>query len=141
MIPLWADKLKKDGLCAFQASARSGVLYCHREKERGFFWQGKQRYTLLRRFMYRRARKNKQRGEGLEIARPIRIGNNVWIGANVSVLPDVTIGAIIGAGSVVNKDIPANVTAVGNPCRVMRQITEADKDRYPWVDCKGGICK
>ncbi len=75
----------------------------------------------------------KQRGEGLEIARPIKIGNNVWFGASVTVLPGVTIGdnTIIGAGSVVNKDIPSGVIAVGNPCRVMRNITEEDKNRYP----------
>ena len=77
-----------------------------------------------------------QRGAGLEIALPIKVGNNVWIGANVSVLPGVTIGdnTIIGAGSVVNKDIPSGVIAVGNPCRVMRKITEEDKHKYPvWV--------
>ena len=73
-----------------------------------------------------------QRGAGLEIALPIKVGNNVWIGTNVSVLPGVTIGdnTIIGAGSVVNKDIPSNVIAVGNPCRVMREITEEDKHKY-----------
>lgn len=77
-----------------------------------------------------------QRSAGLEIARPIIIGNNVWVGANVSVLPGVTIGdnTIIGAGSVVNKDIPSDVVAVGNPCRVMRKITEADKDKYLRAD-------
>lgn len=76
---------------------------------------------------------SEQRANGLEIAKPIKIGNNVWLGANVSVLPGVTIGdnTIIGAGSVVNKDIPSNVIAVGNPCRVIRQITEADKKKYP----------
>lgn len=76
---------------------------------------------------------SEQRNQGLEIARPIKVGNNVWIGTNVSVLPGVTIGdnTIIGAGSVVNKDIPSDVIAVGNPCRVMRKITEADKDKYP----------
>ena len=65
-----------------------------------------------------------QRNAGLEYARPIRIGNNVWIGALVSVLPGVTIGdnCVIGAGSVVNKDIPANSMAAGNPCRVIRSI-------------------
>lgn len=75
----------------------------------------------------------KQRGNGLEIALPIKVGSNVWIGANVSVLPGVIIGdnTIIGAGSVVNKDIPAGVIAVGNPCRVIREITEADKHKYP----------
>lgn len=76
---------------------------------------------------------SEQRSRGLEIARPIRVGNNVWIGANVSILPGVTIGdnTIIGAGSVVNKDIPADVIAVGNPCRVIRKITEKDKEKYP----------
>ena len=74
-----------------------------------------------------------QRGKGLEIALPIKVGNNVWFGANVSVLPGVTIGdnTIIGAGSVVNKDIPSGVIAVGNPCRVIREITEKDKEKYP----------
>lgn len=76
---------------------------------------------------------SEQRSRGLEIARPIRVGNNVWIGANVSILPGVTIGdnTIIGAGSVVNKDIPAGVIVVGNPCRVIRKITEKDKEKYP----------
>ena len=57
-------------------------------------------------------------------ALPIHIGRGCWIGANVVVLPGVTIGdgTVIGAGSVVTKDIPANVVAVGNPCRVLRQI-------------------
>ena len=74
-----------------------------------------------------------QRKAGLEIARPITIGSNVWIGAGTTVLAGVTIGdnSIIGAGSVVSKSIPANVVAVGVPCRVMREITEADKYRYP----------
>lgn len=65
-----------------------------------------------------------QRNCGLEYARPITIGNNVWIGAGVSILPGVTIGdnAVIGAGSVVNKDIPSGVLAAGNPCRVIRKI-------------------
>ncbi len=64
-----------------------------------------------------------QRNEGLEFTRPISVGNNVWFGGNVTVIPGVTIGdnSIIGAGSVVNKDIPANVVAVGNPCRVIRE--------------------
>lgn len=74
-----------------------------------------------------------QRTNGLEIALPISVGNNVWIGANVSVLPGVTIGnnTIIGAGSVVNKDIPSDVIAVGNPCKVIRSVTEKDKEKYP----------
>lgn len=74
-----------------------------------------------------------QRREGLEIAQPITIGNNVWIGANVSVLSGITIGdgTVIGAGSVVNRDIPSGVIAAGNPCRVIREITDADKKKYP----------
>ena len=76
---------------------------------------------------------SEQRAKGLEIARPITVGNNVWIGANVSVLPGVTIGSssFIGAGSVVNKDIPEGVIAAGNPCKVIRKITEEDKKKYP----------
>ena len=67
----------------------------------------------------------------LDVAK-VRIGDNVWLGAGVIVLPGVTIGnnVVIGAGSVVNKDIPDNSLAVGNPCRVLRQITEADRDFY-----------
>ena len=67
-----------------------------------------------------------QRNLGLETAYPVRIGNNVWIGAGVQILPGVSIGnnSVIGAGSVVNKSIPANVLAVGNPCRVVREIEE-----------------
>lgn len=63
---------------------------------------------------------------------PVRIGNNVWIGANSVILPGVTIGdnTVIGAGSIVTKDIPANVVAVGNPCRVLRAINERDKHYY-----------
>jgi galactoside O-acetyltransferase len=74
-----------------------------------------------------------QRNEGLEVALPITIGNNVWIGAGVTVLGGVTIGdnTVIGAGSVVTKSIPSNVIAVGVPCRVQREITEEDKERYP----------
>lgn len=73
------------------------------------------------------------RCKGMEIALPITVGDHVWIGTNVSVLPGVTIGSdtIIGAGSVVNKDIPSGVIAAGNPCRVIRRITEADKNKYP----------
>lgn len=78
-----------------------------------------------------------QRIAGLEIALPITVGNSVWFGANVTVLPGVNIGdnVVIGAGSVVTKDIPSGVVAVGNPCRVLRQLTEADKEKYPiWKD-------
>ncbi|EIZ1360017.1 sugar O-acetyltransferase [Vibrio vulnificus] len=66
---------------------------------------------------------------------PVHIKDNVWIGANSVVLPGVTIGenSVIGAGSVVTKDIPANVVAVGNPCRVLRPIGEHDK-RYFYRD-------
>jgi len=65
-----------------------------------------------------------QRIAGIEYARPIRVGNNVWIGAGVQVCPGVTIGdnCVIGAGSIVTKDIPANSLAVGNPCKVIREI-------------------
>lgn len=65
-----------------------------------------------------------RRNQGLEYARPITVGDNVWIGAGVNVLPGVTIGngAIIGAGSIVNRDIPPKVLAVGNPCRVIRPL-------------------
>lgn len=64
------------------------------------------------------------RNKGLENAKPITIGNNVWLGAGCSVLPGVTIGdnAVIGAGSVVTKDIPAHVLAFGNPCKVVKEI-------------------
>jgi galactoside O-acetyltransferase len=63
---------------------------------------------------------------------PIHIEENVWIGANSVVLPGITIGknSVIGAGSIVTKDIPANVVAVGNPCKVMREISERDKKYY-----------
>lgn len=73
-----------------------------------------------------------QRNKGLEIALPISVGDNVWIGTHVSVLPGVTIGSnvVIGAGSVVTRDIPSNVVAFGNPCRVIRSITEEDKKKY-----------
>lgn len=70
-----------------------------------------------------------RRRAGLEFALPVTIGNNVWIGGNTVILPGVTIGdnTIIGAGSVVTKSIPANVVAVGNPCRVLREVSAADR--------------
>ncbi len=63
---------------------------------------------------------------------PIHIGKNCWLGAGVIVLPGITIGdnSVIGAGSVVTKDIPANVIAVGNPCKVLREINDHDKEFY-----------
>lgn len=74
-----------------------------------------------------------QRKAGLEIAKPITIGNNVWIGAGSVILAGVTIGdnTVIGAGSVVKNSIPANVVAVGVPCKVIREITDDEKNRYP----------
>ncbi|OAB28390.1 maltose acetyltransferase [Paenibacillus macquariensis subsp. defensor] len=73
-----------------------------------------------------------QRNEGLEIVAPITVGNNVWIGGGVTVIAGVTIGdnTIIGAGSVVTKNIPSGVIAAGNPCRLIREITEEDKTKY-----------
>ncbi len=69
---------------------------------------------------------------GMQFSIPIRIGNNVWIGANSVILPGVTIGdnSVIGAGSIVTRDIPPNVVAVGNPCKVLRPISENDKKYY-----------
>lgn len=71
------------------------------------------------------------RKQHLEYALPIIIGNDVWIGGNTVINPGVTIhdGAIIGSGSVVNKDVPANTIVVGNPIRILRVISEADKQR------------
>ena len=65
-----------------------------------------------------------RRNRGIERARPITIGDNCWLGGNVTILPGVTIGesAVIGAGSVVTKDIPPFVIAAGNPCRVLRAL-------------------
>lgn len=74
----------------------------------------------------------KLRKKSAQYNKAIHIGNNVWLGGNVFVMPGVTIGdnSIIGASSVVTKDIPANVIAVGNPCRVLRSITEKDEQIY-----------
>lgn len=67
---------------------------------------------------------SKERASGIESAKPITVGNNVWFGGNVCVMPGVTIGdnTVIGAGSVVTKDIPSNVLAVGNPCRPIKDV-------------------
>lgn len=73
-----------------------------------------------------------ERMHGCCSGKPIRIGRNVWLGGDVKVLAGVTIGdnAIIGAGSIVTKDVPPDVVAAGVPCRVIRKITEADKTDY-----------
>jgi acetyltransferase-like isoleucine patch superfamily enzyme len=70
-----------------------------------------------------------KRNAGYEQAKPITVGDNVWIGGGVTILPGVKIGnnSVIGAGSVVTKDIPANVLAFGNPCRVVREIPVSKK--------------
>ena len=70
--------------------------------------------------------------KALQYNRDVHIEENVWIGANVVVVPGVTIGknSVIGAGSVVTKDIPANVVAVGNPCKILREIGEKDREFY-----------
>jgi len=72
----------------------------------------------------------------LEYGKPIKIGNNVWIGGNTIINPGITVGnnVVIGSGSIITKDIPENVIAVGNPCKVLRLITEEDK-KY-WEDNK-----
>ncbi|UED87324.1 maltose acetyltransferase domain-containing protein [Streptomyces profundus] len=69
---------------------------------------------------------------GTQFSFPVRIGHDVWIGSNVVLLPGVTIGdgSVIGAGSVVTRDVPERVVAVGNPCRVLRPITERDQHYY-----------
>ena len=76
------------------------------------------------------------RKAGVEIAKPITIGNNVWIGANCTVLAGVEIGdnSVIGAGSVVTKSIPKNVVAVGVPCKILREITNEDKKTFSMHD-------
>lgn len=70
--------------------------------------------------------------KGLQYNKDVHIGNNVWIGGGVIIVPGVKIGdnSVIGAGSVVTKDIPSNVVAVGNPCKVLREINEHDKIYY-----------
>lgn len=77
------------------------------------------------------------RRQGLQFNMPVHIGSNVWIGAGAVILPGVTIGndVVIGAGSVVTKDIPSGVVAVGNPCRILREIGEHDRIFY-YKDCR-----
>lgn len=72
------------------------------------------------------------RQEGYQYNAPVHIGKNCWLGAGVIVVPGVTIGdnTVVGAGSVVTKDLPSNVVAVGNPCRVLRPINEHDEIYY-----------
>ena len=72
------------------------------------------------------------RNSGYEYGIAITIGDNVWIGGNAVIMPGVTIGdnVVIGAGSIVTKDLPSNVIAAGNPCRVIREITDADRHYY-----------
>ena len=74
------------------------------------------------------------RRKDLEVAKGVTIGDDVWIGGNVVINPGVTIGSgvVIGSGSVVTKDIPSGVIAAGNPCRVIREITE--EDRIYWEE-------
>ncbi|MDD3337918.1 MAG: sugar O-acetyltransferase [Lachnospiraceae bacterium] len=74
----------------------------------------------------------KLRAQGYQYNAPVRIGKNCWIGAGVIIVPGITIGdnVVIGAGSVVTKDLPSNVVAVGNPCHVLREINEHDAEYY-----------
>ena len=76
------------------------------------------------------------RSRALQYNRDVYIGENVWIGAGVIIVPGVRIGknSVIGAGSIVTKDVPENVVAVGNPCRVLREIGERDKEFYYKTD-------
>ena len=72
------------------------------------------------------------RQQGYQYNMPVHIGKNCWLGAGAIVLPGITIGdnVVIGAGSVVTKDIPSNVVAVGNPCKILREINDHDKEYY-----------
>lgn len=72
------------------------------------------------------------RQKGYQYNMPVRIGNNCWLGAGVIVVPGITIGdnSVIGAGSIVTKDIPSDVVAVGNPCRILREVNEHDRVFY-----------
>ena len=72
------------------------------------------------------------RRKNLQYNKDVHIGENVWIGAGAIIMPGITIGknTVIGAGSIVTKDIPENCIAVGNPCRVMREVSERDKEYF-----------
>lgn len=72
------------------------------------------------------------REQGYQYNMPVHIGKNCWLGAGVIIVPGITIGdnVVIGAGSVVTKDIPSNVIAVGNPCKVLREVNEHDQEYY-----------
>ncbi len=72
------------------------------------------------------------REKGYQYNMPVHIGKNCWLGAGVLIMPGVTIGdnTVIGAGSVVTRDIPANVVAVGSPCKVLREINDRDREYY-----------
>lgn len=72
------------------------------------------------------------RQKGYQYNAPVRIGKNCWIGAGVIIVPGVTIGdnVVVGAGSIVTKDLPDNVVAVGNPCKVLREVNEHDREYY-----------
>lgn len=72
------------------------------------------------------------REKGYQYNAPVRIGRNCWIGAGVVIVPGITIGdnVVVGAGSIVTKDLPDNVVAVGNPCKVLREVNEHDKEYY-----------
>ncbi len=74
----------------------------------------------------------KLRQQGYQYNAPVHIGKNCWIGAGVLIMPGITIGdnVVVGAGSVVTKNLPSNVIAVGNPCRVLREVNEHDKEFY-----------
>lgn len=72
------------------------------------------------------------RARGLQFNREVRIGNNVWVGAGALIMPGVTVGdnSVIGAGSVVTRDVPPDVVAVGVPCRVLREIGDRDREYF-----------
>ena len=82
------------------------------------------------------------RERGYQYNAPVRIGRNCWLGANVVVVPGVTIGdnVVVGAGSVVTRDLPDNVVAVGNPCKILREVNDRDREYY-FKDRKIGGCQ